>query len=390
MADAYSYTKTNMAGYNSNLPSNLIPSNVLSDDGLSSYGLYSKNVINESKFTKYSRFGRVLDPNGRLNNTTEYLFFIKPNLHILSTGIEDDDYNYSANGLKLNPELDDNRYFRDLIYRRPNVVRSLVKDAPGNNGDPFCHLLSFTVNSSLDVPGSEFTTMDTSSTVFGTSYEYLGNTEASDNNPTFSLEFLDSKNLDTYHFFRAYSEYQNARKSGLVTPPSLTYWQYRRLHNTMGVYKFLVDEDMETIIYYAYFWGVVPTTVPREAFSDPAFPEGLTFSVSFKAAFFEDLNPKILEDFNSLMSPMVSDRDNWLPVMYQSYIQDNINGRTHSYVSNLDNMNSPINYANAQSVNKYKITGGTDRINGTLPRAALVDDRIMNNEKPKYRLRWYA
>lgn len=391
MADAYSYAKTNMAGYNNNLNSRLIPSANLTDDGLASYGLYSKEIINNAKFNNYSRFGRVLDPYGRLNDTREYLFFVKPNLHILYTGIEDGDPEYSANGLTLNPELNNNRYFRDLIYRRPDVVRSLVKNAPGTTAnDPFCHLLSFTVNSSLDVPGTEFSTMDVPGNIFGTSYEYLGNTESSDENPTFSLEFLDSKTLDTYHFFRAYSEYQNERKSGLVSPPSRSYWQYKRLHNTMGVYKFLVDEDMETIIYYAYFWGVMPTSVPREAFSDPSFPEGLTFSVNFKAAFFEDLDPRILESFNTLMSPLVTDKDNWLPVMYQSYATDNINGRTHSYKANLDNMNTTIVDANGNPINnKYRV-GGSDRINGQLPKAALVDDRILNNEKPKYRLRWYA
>ena len=85
------------------------------------------------------------------------------------------------NGLTLNPELNNNRYFRDLIYRRPDVVRSLVKNAPGTTAnDPFCHLLSFTVNSSLDVPGTEFSTMDVPGNIFGTSYEYLGNTESSD------------------------------------------------------------------------------------------------------------------------------------------------------------------------------------------------------------------
>lgn len=391
-ADEYSYAKTVMGGYNPNLINRLAPASNISDDSLSAYGLYSKEVINTAKFNNYSRFGRVIDPYGRLNDTREYLFFVKPNLHILAgSKTEEGRVEYTANGLSLNPELNNNRYFRDLIYRHPDVVRSLTKNAPGSrSGDPFCHLLSFTVNSSLDIPSSEFTTMDLPATMLGTSYEYLGNAEASDENPSFSLEFLDNKYLDTYHFFRAYDEYQTVRKSGLVTPPGEDYWRYKRLHNTMGVYKFLVAEDMETIIYYAYFWGVYPVSVPREAFSDPAFPEGLTFSVNFKAAFFEDLDPRILESFNRLMDPLVPNKDNWLPTIYQSYAVDNINGIYHTYKANLDNMNTPIVDGNNNPVtNKYKV-GGSARINGTLPRAAYVDDRIMNNEKPKYRLRWYA
>ena len=142
--DDYSYAKTVMGGYNPNLINRLAPASNLSDEGLAAYGLYSKETINTAKFNNYSRFGRVIDPYGRLNDTREYLFFVKPNLHILSgSNTENERAEYYSNGLGLNPELNNNRYFRDLIYRRPDVVRSLVKDAPGSRiGDPFCHLLS--------------------------------------------------------------------------------------------------------------------------------------------------------------------------------------------------------------------------------------------------------
>ena len=42
--------------------------------------------------------------------------------------------------------------------------------------------------------------------------KYLRDFESSDENNTFSLEFLDDKDLNTYHFFKAYTEYHNARK----------------------------------------------------------------------------------------------------------------------------------------------------------------------------------
>lgn len=411
MANDYTFSNESMISTNNNIPSNLKPQKMVPDTLMNSVGVYSKSDINDARYHRYSRFGRVLDPYGRLNDTREYLFFVKPDLHICAVDFDNESvnnvyrvggynetYSYSDlighNGLKLNPQLNNNSYFCDLIDRYPDVIRELQDGLDkSSSSDHFSHLLSFSVNSSLDLPSSEASTLDNPSTIFGTSYEYLKDSEASDENPSFSLEFVDTKRLEVYHFFRAYAEYHNARKSGLVTPPSANYWKYKRLHNTMGIYKFLVAEDMETIIYWAYFWGVYPISVPRESFSDSAFQDGLTFSVSFKAAFMDDMNPLILNHFNQLMSPLVDNKNDWLPVVYQSYGADYLNGRTHSYISNLDDISGRTEYVSTDSTGKKYTTyynGETDRINGTLPRAALVDPTVYNNEKPKYRLRWYA
>lgn len=404
----YKFSNENMSSGNGTIPSGLQGTKHLDDDIFNSVGIYSKSDIKDARFNKYSRFGRILDPYGRLNDTREVLFFVKPDLHISTVDYVSEDGNYVINsvydiggydnsgsyrynGLTLNPQLDNNAYFRDLIMRHPEVVRELQYSAATNvNSDPFSHLLSFSVSSNLDLPGSESSTLETGSTVFGTHLEYLKDSEASDENPSFSLEFVDTKDLDVYHFFKAYSEYQTARKGGLVTPPTMDYYRYKRTHNTMGIYKFLLAEDMETIIYYAYFWGVFPTSTPREAFAEPTFPEGLTFSVSFKSAFMEDMNPIILDQFNNLMEPLIPDINNWLPVVYQNYSVDNVN---HSYVKDLDGMVGKYTTirGNDGKTNAVFENSPTSRINGTLPRAAYVDTRRLHGEsKFKYRLHWYA
>lgn len=412
MANDYTFSNESMFAGNNNIPSDLKAQKMIPDSLMNSVGIYSKSDIESARYSRYSRFGRVLDPYGRLNDTREYLFFVKPDLHICvvdfdsdspsnvyKVGGYNDSYSYSElighHGLKLNPQLNNNAYFVDLIDRYPDVIKELQDGInKGSTADHFSHLLSFSVNSGLDIPGQEASTLDNPSTIFGTNYEYLKDSESSDENPSFSLEFVDTKRLEVYHFFKAYAEYHIARKSGLVTPPSANYWKYKRLHNTMGIYKFLVAEDMETIIYWAYFWGVYPISVPRESFSDAAFQDGLTFSVNFKAAFVEDMNPLILNSFNQLMSPLIKDKNDWLPTIYQSYSADRyLDGRSRSYKSNLDDIVGRTEYVSTDSTGKKYTTyynGGTDRINGTLPRAALVDPNVYNNESPKYRLRWYA
>ena len=57
---------------------------------------------------------------------------------------------------------------------------------------------------------------------------------------------------------------------------------------------------METIIYYGKMYGVVPKSLPRDVFSNPTFDNGLSYSIDFKAAFYEDMKPDILADFNTI------------------------------------------------------------------------------------------
>ena len=346
----------------------------LQDELFNSVGLYSSEQINKSKYESYSRFGRVLDPHNKLNDTREYLFFVKPDLHICYNSSASNFYTSkekrrlqsAVNGLVINPQLQDNIYFSWLIAKRPDVVRQLQYSLDKKN--PFTQLLSFTVSNNLDLPSVDSTTLDTPNTIFGSNIEYLKDSETSDENPSFSLEFVDSKKLEVYHFFKAYSEYHKVRKSGLVTPPSSDYYRYKRLHNTMGVFKFLVDEDMETIRYFAYYWGVFPTNVPREAFSDPNFENGLTFTINFKAAFVEDNDPRILSHFNGLMNKVIGHHDftnkDWMSVLKESKadFSQEIMGQTVI----------PNNLSTGRM------------INGELARGALVD---MSGRE--FKLRWY-
>lgn len=401
--EKYAYAKENIkAPAAGGIPNSLQPSSMIDDDLMNARGLYSKSQIEEAKYSRFSRFGRVLDPYGRLTDGREYLFFVKPDLHICApnnnlanpiykiSGGSGTDSNYTANGYTLNPQLSGNSYFAYLIERYPNVVSQLQMSARSNAGtSPFANLLSFSVNSYLELPTSEASTLNNPATIFGTNYEYLKDAEESDENPSFSLEFLDTKDLEVYHFFKAYTEYHIARKTGLVTPPDLNYYRYKRLHNTMGIYKFIVADDMETILYWAYFWGVYPISCPRDSFGDPLFSDGLSFSVNFKAAFMEDMNPAILKQFNNLMMPVLTryglKQDNWLPVVRQNHTSDYSYGYNHSYDTSIGDAAKEVTIGGS----RYEL-GPSDIIDGTLPMAALVDGRVSQYEKKKFRLRWYG
>ena len=295
-------------------------------------GLYPKNEINV--YNGMYRFGK-LDPYNSVNRTFEVAFFTKPDLHILDK---------KSNGFSLNPELADNPFFTELCSKYPNVIYELQKST---NNNPLSNLLfnCKKAGSNLEVPSMSATTIDNPENAYGTSYDYRGSSEASNDNFDFSIEFTDTKNLDTYMYFKAYEEYQTLKSHGLVSPDTY-YITNKVIHDAIGIYKFILDEDFETILYYAYYWGVFFKSLPRDVFSNTEFTNGLSYSIDCKAAFFDDMDPLILRDFNAL---------------------------TENYRQNIATDDSPI----------YK----NHEMNGEVAKSAYITTATLNKRKV-YKLKW--
>ncbi len=252
--------------------------------------IFSRSEIRSSLYTKTFRFG-LMDPHGTISTGREYLFFTKPDLNIYET-----DENLVASST-LNSGLSNIPYWMELQKRKDTTIRMLQNSLFKN--DPFNHLLQNMVSSNLDVPGLSATTVDTPTNMYGVGYSYRGSSESEDDNPEFSLEFKDNKYLDTYSFFKAYEEYETLKHHGIIRP-SKYYIKNKILHDQFAIYKFIVGEDMETILYYGKMYGVMPKGLPRDTFSSPQFDDGIKYSIDFKAAFYEDMKPDILADFNYL------------------------------------------------------------------------------------------
>lgn len=283
------------------------------------HNIYDRNEIN--LYDKTYRFG-VFNPYGALTQTKEFLFFTKPDLHIFKAS----DETGLVSKKTINPQLANIPFWADLAKYRKNTIR-LLQSSYGNKSsdvqDPFNHLLQNQVISNLEIPALESDAIETASNVYGVNLSYRGSSESSDDNLTFSLEFKDSKWLDVYYFFKAYEEYETLKHHGSVTP-YLGYIINKVLHDQFAIYKFLVDDDMETILYYGKYYGVMPTSLPRDVFSNSNFDGGLSYSINFKAAFYEDMRPEIISDFNSLSKPFY----NSLP--YRIDVYNNIFDRTDS------------------------------------------------------------
>lgn len=278
--------------------------------------LWANNIYNRSDIQWYSKFNRfgALDPYNALSGSREYIFFTKPDLHLVSPGTN-----------QLNPELKKQPYFVELRSRYPDVISQLQNSNGIGDQGPFMALLSNSIKNSLELPAISTTTIDTPATIYGTSYNYRGWGYNSDEKVEFSLEFEDSKYLEIYNLVKAYEEYERLKHLGIISPPNIDnaptvngkcfsyYIKNKILHDQFSVYKFIVEDDGETIVYYAKFWGVFFKNVPRDAFSDVKTEGGLRYVIDFEAAFVDDMNPTILTDFNQIVSPYIANTSN-LPI----------------------------------------------------------------------------
>lgn len=307
--------KINAKDIISDLPS--IAEITMQDSGYLNDIYHGNNLFTRSDFrnTLYNgtfRFGNNSLIHEALGvSCKEYLFFTKPNLNIYT---QDDSGNTA--GSTLNPALKDMQFWKALDNGRKEIIKSLEWAA--SSSDPFIHLLQNTVSSNLEIPGLDAEMIDTPSNMYGISYSYRGSSESSDDNPEFSLEFKDTKYLDVYHFFKAYEEYETLKHHGVIAPAQY-YILNKILHDQFAIYKFIVDEDGETILYYGKMYGVTPKSLPRDVFGNPNFENGLSYSVNFKAAFYEDMKPEILGDFNALSGTYFNSLSTYLSVYDVDY-----------------------------------------------------------------------
>lgn len=261
-------------------------------------------------YDRFSKFG-ILDPYNKLTYGKEYLFFTKPDLHI-----------YKPNTTELQPVLANDVFFNELANRFPNVIGQLQRSAGSTSAtedqvkSPFMNLLSNSVTNNLELQGLSAGTMDGPANMWGGTNTYRKDAWLGDENIEFSLEFEDTKTLDIYYLLKAYENYHRYMMAGYIYPPNISaakedsngqyfdaYTANKELHTTFGIYKFIVDDDYSTILYYAYICGAYFLNVPRDAFNsiDGIVSDGLRFSVDFKAFCADDNNPVILSNFNKLV-----------------------------------------------------------------------------------------
>lgn len=358
--------------------------------------LKSNLIYNRQDLQWYSTFNRFgfLDPYTGLSQSKEYLFFTKPDCHIFTPGTS-----------TLQPMLKNNTFFADMSYRYPYVLQQLQRSA-GSDGsvndadivkNPFMVLLSNSVKNSMDLQALTASEMDGPTNQFGTSINYRKDAWTGDENVEFSLEFEDSRFLEVYLLTKAYEEYERYKTSGQIYPPNIEkapefgtakhncnkYISNKELHDTFGIYRIIVGEDYETILYWAYVCGCYIASVPRDAFNDIKNGEGLRYTVDFKGFYVYDMDPLILANFNKLIMDAYGDQSSnraRLPIY-------GIKNPTSDYGTDNANLKEESNSSINGSWARYPMVA---KIQGAGKSSSYWDTIAPSGMRYTYQLHWFV
>ena len=294
----YSTTGTNpdldsVAGYKA-LKDDMDNVNSLIRRTMRANGIYDKSDMMYN--TVFYRFPRI-DPFNYVEGTREYCFFIKPDLNILDNG----NLSQSIQNAQV-------PYFYNLYNNgyRYTTLQDLCYSNGG--GCPFVRILSNRKTSNIDVPDIAVEELETAQNMYGTRIFYPKSSMKSDEDIDFTVEFEDTKHLEVYNFFKAYDYYRQLKWLGIISPRQEDILN-KILHDHMGLYKFVLDDDGETILFWCKWTGLYPKIISRSAFSEIPEKGPLKITVGFKqSGFFEDMVPNIISDFNSLVANWVGSK----------------------------------------------------------------------------------
>ena len=264
------------------------------------YGIYEPGDMKD--WDNFYIFNRM-DPFFQIGTTREYVFFVKPDLHIFNL-----DKSTFFEPISRNPFFVDLRYRGGNSGRYMKVLKNLQKSA-ADNDDNCLFIRAFTnkIRSSVDLPDIQASDQETASNQFGTKITYRKSSISSDEGFDFTTEFEDNKFLEIYTWFKAYDEYERMKYKGYIKIDGSQecarwreYAQYKILHDQMAMFKIIVGANGTDILYFARIIGVYPKSVNRSAFSELPQDGKLKITATWHGAFIDDLTRDTITHFNHL------------------------------------------------------------------------------------------
>ena len=286
--------------------------------------MFSKNYIYDNRFTKFAKYG-IMDLYNEHTFSREYLFFTKPDLHIMETGQR----GYLYKPLRQLP------FFIDALRLYPQCIYSLQQTLPSStpvSKTKYMPILSNQVSSTLDLPAISATETGGNVNLYQFGINTRDGSELSDCNVEFSLEFKDTKYLDVYMLFKIYDEYVRETYKRDILPTKISYIDNKIDSKSFSVYKVIVD-DTNTVMYYTKITGVYPVSVPRDAMS--GFDgNSIKETIQFKGQFVRDMDPVIIQELNLLTCKSIgldinSDGNVSIQKNYVKYASDEESSKTY-------------------------------------------------------------
>lgn len=257
-----------------------------------------------NRFSRFSRYGYIDAANEFITGTREYVFFSKPDLHLIEG-------NSIYVPLMTNSFLMEAfNHYRYSFYSLQQTFSGGGNSLPGQIGvmsanssskfDPHCKyipLLSNMVTSTLDLGDITASDVENNRNLYQINTTYREGSLASDLQYDFSLEFKDTKYLDVYMLFKIYDEYCRHKYYADIEPTKEDYIINRIYPEAISIWKVIVD-DTDRIVYWAKAIGCTPMSVPRGSLSN--FENQIKFTINWKAQFVKDMDPINLMELNHL------------------------------------------------------------------------------------------
>lgn len=241
----------------------------------------------DALFDRFNRY-KIAFPETYLSKSFAHVFFTRPDLNLVEK---------KANGnYQLNSQASIDPLFYSVFRKNPKIIMSLSNGLTSKHD--FQPFLS-NVAESFELSDEFIKTVEHGETLTGYKVQYGKNNIESNTAGTFSINYSDDNSLSIYHTHKVWMEYISKVYRGEIEPKR-DYITKKILDYACSAYYFLCGPDGETIIFWAKFFGVFPTSTPSSSLSwskgsNVKVPQ---FNINYAYAWKEDALPVTLAEFN--------------------------------------------------------------------------------------------
>jgi hypothetical protein len=208
--------------------------------------------------------------------------------------------NIDADNMLGNPFLrsmasnnDDRKLLRYLGYGLP---------VPGDVGNKYPLFMYALTNSAkgFDPPDTTVSTVTFGDTLNKIRHQMAGESNDSLSAGSFSIEYGESMGLPITRLHKAWYEYMMGVTRGTLVPTNDSHSR-KIIDYQASMYYFTMEPDGQTIQYWSKYTGVFPTGFPSSNHASRLGDwSGINVSIPYSYVFKEDMDPRILTDFNKV------------------------------------------------------------------------------------------
>lgn len=264
-------------------------------------GLFDQSDMTSNIYNNYFYPLPRIDPYNMVEGTREIVFFTRPNIPIYGIGDSNPMPNYARSS-----------YLKYLYSSGYTHILDILAGRKSKNNiiTPFMNILTNRITSNLDIPDINVDSLETAQNMWGTKILYPKSSLSSDEGSSITCEFEDTKYLEIYHLFKAWDHFRQGKWMGMFDI-DINDILCKILYDHIAVYKFIIANDGETILYWCKWTGMFPESISRSAFSEIPKNGPLKINIGFKCSgWFNELKPDIITEFNNLVTSFYNIRPN--------------------------------------------------------------------------------